>query len=323
MGASAAKAVDHAAKLPGPLAVVWGGPGRRRLVALLLAAVGLIAAGQWAWRKWGEAAAHGRDFQVAPSRIEVTPQPDWIRAEVKTEALEQASIQMLNLRDPQLVERVQRAFSMHPWVAKVTSVRKRFPAQVTVELEYRRPVAMVEVVKAGGQPALVFLDADSVLLPDEDFRPPENLAEKDALLFSAQIAKRYLRIHSPAASPAGRMVGSPWGSEAIAGAAKLAGVWGDQWQSLGLYRILVAADQNALPLYELQTENQTHVVWGHAPGAETKDEPLARDKIVWLRQYVVQKGPLDKSAKGIELDLRQKDGKPPEHTAREGRKATR
>ena len=82
-------------------------------------------------------------------------------------------------------------------------VEKRTPAHVSVELEYRRPVAAVEVVQ-GGKPGLVFIDVSSALLPSDDF--------------AALQAQDYLRIAGGRETTAS-VYGSPWGSPRIAGAA--------------------------------------------------------------------------------------------------------
>lgn len=59
----------------------------------------------------------------------------------------------LSLLDPKLCKTVGDAFASHPWVARVISVRQSFPAEVVVELEFRRPVAMVQV-KGGESPSM-------------------------------------------------------------------------------------------------------------------------------------------------------------------------
>jgi hypothetical protein len=283
-----------------------GGPFGALLRWLIAAAViiGLIVAGwSYAWRIWGEPGTTSKDFVVMPENISITPPPTWIHADVKAEATKSGSLSSLPLRDPQLVDKVSRAFAAHSWVASVKKVSKHYPARIEVELEYRRPVAMVEVTWQG-EPKLYFIDAASVLLPSEDF-------EKEV----EQKAPHFLRIFAGDVSPTGRAFGTPWGSEKIAGAALLAQAWQDHWQQLGLYRLLVTDDANAKPMYWLATKSGTRVLWGHAPGSEAKEEQTPREKIAWLEQYVARHGPLDKSAADADLDLRTPTGKAPQ-TAR-------
>ena len=284
-----------------PLQAMFGGHGKRLLAAvtlLVLLGVGLTQA----WNRWGKPATAGDDYVVTPAKISITPQPAWIHADVKAEVVRDGSLSRLDLRDRKLLETVSQAFAMHSWVAKVRQVRKRFPAHVTVELEYRKPVAMVEV-ELRGRPGLLFIDASSILLPSEDF--------------AANQTKDYLRVSAGNAAPAG-VYGTLWGSDKIAGAARLAAAWGDRWKPLGLYRIVITSDPNAQPVYELHTKTGTRVVWGRAPGAEVSpgpsNEPSPEQKISHLLQLAAESGSLDKHAAAhgsAPIDLRQVAALPP------------
>src|SRR6187431_927120 len=87
--------------------------------AILLAFVGGAV---YAWQRWGAAALASEDYVVTPQQIHVTPQPAWIHADVKAEALRSAAITQVSLRDRHLVEQLAGAFGLHPWVAKVVRV---------------------------------------------------------------------------------------------------------------------------------------------------------------------------------------------------------
>ncbi len=172
--------------------------------------VGAALAGfLYAWQRWGEPGLNPADYTVTLDRLIVTPQPAWIHADVKAEVIRSAGAAQLNLRDPKLVEELATAFALHPWVAKVIRVQKHYPAQVEVELEYRRPVAAVEVASQN-EAGLLFIDAHGVLLPSADFAQGQ--------------AKDFLRIAAGNETPAS-VYGTPWGSERIAGAARVAAAW--------------------------------------------------------------------------------------------------
>ncbi len=288
----------------------WRSTAGKGVVGVAFVAL-LLAGWSYAWRTWGEPTATGEEYTVTPEKIELNPAPDWIQADIKSEVVRAGGLSSLPLRDPQLVDKVSRAFAMHNWIAKVQRVTKSYPAKVVVEVEYRRPVAMVEVTWHG-EPKLYFIDAESVLLPSEDF-------EREI----EQKVPHYLRITAGDVAPAGRSYGLPWGNDRIAGAAKIADHWQNQWKPLGLYRILISIDPNAQPLYELATAKGTKVLWGHAPGSETPGEQTAREKVVWLEQYVAKHGPLDKSATQDQIDLRTTSGKAPPQTARKNGPAKR
>jgi hypothetical protein len=242
-----------------------------------------------AWQEWGAPATLSHDYVVTPDRIAITPLPTWIHADVKAEVVQAANLNRLELRDAKLVEEVSRAFALHAWVAKVGRVEKRFPAQVHVELEYRRPVAAVEVTDRG-KPGLLFVDDQGVLLPSADF--------------ASNQGQDYLRIAVGNSSPAG--YGMPWGDDGqrVAGAARIAAAWGDRFHAADLYRIVVNEDAGGQLTYELRTPGETRVVWGAAPGREATAEPSAEQKIAALLAHIADKGPLDRPAGDRLIDLR-------------------
>jgi hypothetical protein len=273
---------------------------------LAAAVVGAALAGLlYAWQRWGEPNLSPDEFTVTQNQIVVTAQPGWIHADVKAEVLRTAGKAQWNLRDPKLVEEMAAAFALHPWVAKVVQVRKRYPARVDVELEYRRPVAAVEV-SSNNEPGLLFVDAAGVLLPSADFAPGQ--------------AKDFLRIAAGKETPAG-VYGTAWGSERVAGAARIAAAWEGggaedrgqstedselkRWQKLKLYRIVPLQASSGDITYELRTQEGARIVWGAAPGSESAGEPSPEEKMTLLEHYVADKGPLDRENGPTSIDLRQ------------------
>ena len=274
---------------------------------LAAAVVGAALAGLlYAWQRWGEPHLSPEEYAVTLDQIIVTPQPAWIHADVKAEVLRTTAAARLNLRDPKLVEEVAAAFALHPWVAKVVSVRKRYPARVDVELEYRRAVAAVEV-SSKNEPGLLFVDAAGILLPSADFAPGQ--------------AKDFLRIAAGKETPAG-VYGTAWGSERVAGAARIAAAWEGigqesgvrgqesadelkRWQKLKLYRIVPLQSPSGLVTYELRTKADARIVWGAAPGSESDGESTPEQKMALLEHYVADKGPLDRENGPAAIDLRQ------------------
>jgi hypothetical protein len=206
-------------------------------------------------------------YTIDPRTIEVTEQPKWIRSDVKAEVLRDGSLdQPLNLLDDSLPERVSKAFTLHPWVAQVTSVRKRAGKGLEVELLYRRPVCMVEV--PGG---LYPVDADGVLLPTADFTP--------------QDASHYPRLTGIQTVTEGP-VGTRWQDACVQGAAQIAALLADDWAALGLARIsplaggpAAAGDELSFVLY---SQSGASIVWGAATSAGDS-EPTGEDKLARLK----------------------------------------
>jgi hypothetical protein len=263
-------------------------PQNRGLVMTAIVIAAAIGASVYAWGRWGAPLTAAGDFVVTPERMTVTPQPTWIGTNVKAEVVRAAALTRLDLRDPRLVGQVAQAFALHPWVAKVVRVEKRFPPWVQVELEYRRPVLVIKLDSQGEKDLLV-VDEQSMLLPSGDFAPTA--------------ARSYLRIMAAGETPAG-VYGTPWGSQRIAGAARLAAAWGKRWQPPGLYWIVASRGRSGELAYELRTQDdKVRVIWGSLPGRETTDEPSAEQKIAALERYVHDKGALNKVEEPTVIDL--------------------
>lgn len=283
-----------------PPAPAPSGPSAAAVVSLLFskqyrAVVGsllLLFACWWgfqeAWRRWGESSLASEPYQVTPQQIVVTSQPPWIEGDVKAEAIRDGSLSKMDLRDRTLLERIRRAFAVHNWVAEVKQVRKSYPANVEIDLVYRKPVASVEV-SYRGRPELLLIDEQGVLLPS----PSE--------AFAARNLPEMLRIDAGDTAPAGPY-GTDWGSPRVTAAARIAAAWRDQWKLVGLYRIVVTEDTNGRLGYEVQTRNGGRMIWGNPPGHETAGEPPPADKIA-RAIAAQQQGQLKDDADAPPVDL--------------------
>lgn len=265
----------------------------------LLVLVILFGAGfGYAWQRWGGLVRNHPRYAIVAEQLETTPQPDWIQADVKHDVLREGNLSTLSLLDPQVTVKVAREFGLHSWVAEVRRVRKEYPSRIVVDLEYRRPVAMVEVM-TNGQRGLLPVDAKGVLLPPQDF--------------SAEQTREYLRISVGETLPAGS-AGTSWGDPDVAAAAAIAAVLGDAWRAVRLYRISIL---NPAPAtrgrvndrqFTLVTRDGVQIVWGHAPGLESGQEARAADKVARLTRFAEQRGGLTPSSTERTIDLRDAGG---------------
>jgi hypothetical protein len=261
-------------------------PQNRGWVTTTAVLIASIVAFVVAWQKWGPQSLEGDDYLVTADKIVVTPQPDWIHSNVKADCAQSLAGLRLALLEPDLVEKVASAFAMHPWVAKVVRVEKRYPAQVHVALEYRRPVLAVKL-DAPGDEGLLFLDEQAVLLPSADFEPSQ--------------ARNFLRIAAAGETPNG-VYGVPWNSERIAGAAALADCLETKWQPLGLYWITATRIGSGALIYELRSQDdKLRLTWGHSPGHETPGEASPAQKLATLDKLKRDNTPAESKT----IDLRQ------------------
>lgn len=243
-------------------------------VAVVLAS---LAAAALLWSRIGDVVIWRDDAILRPEMVELQGVAPWVKSDIKTEALRTASLDGgLPIGDPELPNRLARAFDTHPWVKQVVSVKPRHPAAAVVEVLCREPVAMVSV--KGG---LLAVDAEGVVLPSGDFTP--------------EAAAEYPRVTGIESSPQGPE-GSAWGDTAVEEAAAVAVVIGPEWKSLGLVDCRPKAISGARA-WELVGPDGQVILFGSAPSQEREGEPSAASKVARLKS--LQGKPLP--AEGIDL----------------------
>ena len=247
---------------------IWKAISARRVglgaVGVVLAAVGLAA---FVWPRVAERVGWSDDVVLVPEAIELRGQASWVKADIRAEALRDASLDHgLPLHDPELANRLARAFDMHPWVRQVVKVELRHPAAALVEVLCREPAAMVGV--AGG---LLAVDAEGVVLPSADF--------------TAESAAAYPRLAGIESSPQGPE-GARWGDPTVEEGAALAHVIGPEWTKLGMSEcraVTISTADGPRRVWELVGADGRIFVFGAAPGRELEGEPSAAAKIARLR----------------------------------------
>ncbi|MFQ5731492.1 MAG: cell division protein FtsQ/DivIB [Planctomycetaceae bacterium] len=234
--------------------------------------------------------AERKEYRFAIHKIETTPPPPGVPADIVDQVIRQAKIpDDVSLLEADLAENLARAFTAHPWVARVVEVKKSFPARVQVELEYREPVAMVEV--AGG---LFPVDDEGVLLPPKDF--------------STASTRRFPLVRGVQSEPQGP-AGRSWGDAVVRDVARLARHLGPFWKELELASIVIvgrgaAGDGSRDAKFELHTVDGSRILWGRAPGSDHPGELTAEQKIGRLKKYHHDFGRFDKPFGPYEIDIR-------------------
>jgi len=271
--------------------------GRFSTLFALLILIGAFAfAFSFAWKRWGGVVLNHPKFVLDDERLQITPQPTWIKGDVKREVMRDGSLGDLRVLDPQVTVRVARAFGLHTWVTEVKRVRKEHPGRVFVDLEYRRPIAMVEVLTQG-QRGLLPVDRKGILLPPQDF--------------TAEETREYVRIAVGDTLPVGP-VGTPWGDDRVAGAAHIAGDIGERWKSLELTRVAVRPNEvggRRRPeelIYELFTRQGSRIVWGHSVGFERPTEATSVEKIERLVRFFQER--TLRTGETLDIDVQGKSG---------------
>ncbi len=230
------------------------------------------------------------EYLLPAGDIEITQPPHWVPRDLVRQVVENANLpEQLPLLDDNLVQDVAEAFRLNPWVDEVVSVKKSYPAKVCVELNYRRPVAMVEV-KQGQYP----IDEHGVVLPPQDF--------------SVSDTRTYPTITGVVSTPQGP-AGTAWGDKVVEDAATLAAELGPHWKKLGLAAIVCPAGSSDHPkidegVFTLLAKGGSKVLWGHAPGTDHPGELSTKQKLGRLEDYVKRFGGFDRPNGPYQIDIR-------------------
>lgn len=263
---------------------------RRARVLVTLAVVMLLGwSAQAAWR-WAAPTVASRERYLLPGKaITVSPPPEWIVADVRSEVIHSAGLDgRLSILDAEFLETIKRAFALHPWVQSVDRVEKKFPPAVQIELTYRRPVAVIET-------------AQGELLPVDAWG--RHLPAADVLLIRR---KSLPRITGIVGQPP---LGQTWGDARAQGAVEIVNGLTAVWEPLHLDLITPRArpelrGELQFFIYDIVTLGGTRIIWGASPLAGAPGEAGVAEKIGRIERCIEQFGPLNSvKAPGI-VDVR-------------------
>ncbi len=283
--------VANAAVAAGDNPPSWAGAVFRPLrLAKLAVIVGVVALMPYIIQRLPNLAARS-EYRLATKHIRIVPTPERPVPENLLEQVRELGKlpRELSILDETLATKLAAAFSRHPWVARVVKVRKSHPANITVELEYRQPVGMVQV-KGGRFP----IDAAGVVLPPGDF--------------TAADLKRFPTIQGPT-PPASLHPGVAWNEPSLQAAARLAQLLAPTWSKLRLESIIAPSrldsksDASKITL-KLQASGGSQIIWGRAPGTEHPGELTTTQKIGRLEKYLTEFGGFDRPNGPYEVDIR-------------------
>lgn len=271
--------------------------GRRAGVLLVAALVAAVAVAVLLINRLHPDLSARPEYQITAAQIILPTPPRWVPADIRDQVFEKtATSGSLSLLDDTLSERLAAAFHTHPWVLRVIRVRKSWPTKVHVEVEWRRPVAMITGID-GFYP----VDEYGVLLPARDFAPAD--------------LKRYPIVENVFSVPLGR-VGEAWGDPVVNEATALAAALlepadesSSWWSRLNLAAI-VAPRSNSLTTpvddleFELRTSGGSAVIWGRGPGSLHPAELSTSRKLERLAEFTERFGTLDDAHGPWQLDIR-------------------
>ncbi len=271
--------LDHLARLS--LIKLLVNPVTMMLVVTIVAIV--------LWNRYHERLQVPANRTITRNMLHLNESPAWIKSDISEAAIRDSRLDEVQLDRPDAIERVAASLAVQPWVKAVHRITKS-ASGIHAELQYRRPVAIVEI----GEDHLVPVDDEAVVLDGQEF------SEKEV--------SRYWRVSMPRPLTNGLATGRLWDDLRVSDAVLIATAWQDIPDKLGLFRIVNRSyptrDRLRLRDYELWTRSGTIVVWGNPPGYEIAGEASAPQKIEAIRKFIQTQGPLEAITTRY-LDVRQ------------------
>lgn len=212
------------------------------------------------------------EYRLATSQIQIPEPPRWVPSTLLDQIIQDGGLpDEVSILDEGLAEKIAAAFEQHPWITGKVGVEITMPARIEVTCEFRRPVAMVEVLDG-----FYAVDDAGVLLPPRDF-PASDI---DA----------YPRIVGMSTTPLSS-VGTPWGDARVIGASRIAVALTPWWKEWNLRAIVVPERQTAEQMYDdlefvLTTKGGSRIIWGRPPGNEHPLEIADEEKIKRLKKFL-------------------------------------
>ncbi len=250
--------------------------------ALLFAVLMLVVLGYFGWYYYGADHLDHAFYSLRLEKVKVTPQPEWIRANVAEEVYNKNRLDRISLLDPRATAAIAQAFETHHWIKTTTRVSKSVGNNVLVDVVYRRPMAMIHVEYANpksGETEEGFLPIDS----EGTILPPDDLKDK---------VRKYFIVYAQNARLAGD-IGMPYGDARIMEALSLCEYLEQYREEYGLEVIEIQQDSltsgpSPWSLSAFTRDKRRKIIWGHAPKLEDRGELPAEEKLkqllAWLKQ---------------------------------------
>ncbi len=256
-------------------------PRRRGLIYLVAGTVTVCAGVVLSVHAMYRQVRRHPDFHVDPLAVELVEVPTWVPNELESELQHDHGLppKPLSIFTPEVERALAERYAANPWVAGVEAVRRVYPGQIEIELELRRPAALI--VLGDGQ--AVPIDKMGVRLPDLPLEDPRLRS-----LWLPQI--QGVLVPPPA-------VGRPWKDRAVReGVALVEAVRPHYLKFLSRTVRFTAIDVSNVggrvkPFdseLAFLTSDRVLVEWGRSPASPQPDPLTFEEKLRRLRNVLVE-----------------------------------
>lgn len=255
------------------------GKGGWALTSTVLVFTAVVIISAFLWQEYREELVSQSQFRLKAENLNlVTPQPKWIRSDVKQNAITRGRLHDALILDHDLGLRIQKSFLGSPWVKDVLLVNKSSARHsgINVSLAYREPVAMVIVdgpkYNMPTPEGLIPVDVEGFPLPGNEF--DQNEANSS-----------YPKISNIRSDPVGGD-GQIWGDQLVVHAAQIAKLLRDRWKELGFRKLIAPnSDSGAHGLFLIEAHDGREIIWGSPPNQEVSDEAHFSVKLARLKEF--------------------------------------
>ena len=258
------------------------------------ASIGAIVGSMLLWNKYSSDLFSDRYFHADESNLVCSEQPNWIVGDLKYDILESNQLLQVDLLDVELVPKLTDAFANNSWVSKVNRIRK-MSSGVEIDLQFRRPVALVEV-------------RNNQLLPID-----QQAHVLDSLSLSKEYARRCWRIYVAQPAAVSILNGQSWEDRRITDAAILADALFELREQLDLTHILQMTSSHQYEIARgslvLSKPGGAQIIWGASPNYQVEGEATFDEKLSAIQDWIKQNGTFDTFSKSnpnknLVLDVR-------------------
>lgn len=267
---------------------------------LFLLATGTVIVGAIVlWGQQRNKIVDQNEFRLTADKIQITPQPVWVEADLKNVVLEQVGTDP-SILDPTLVPNTADVIHSVGYIERVNQIDKS-KLGLSIDVVYRRPVAAVElseVTMPGGWPkanrgkqVLLPVDQNGVVMPEK---------------IATSVAMPLINVIYPG-NFSDLKTWSGWPDERVKDAAAIGSLFADNVASIGIDRIVTQRkpddkDDPNKP-FILWSDFGAHIIWGNAPGKEAEHEVNAAIKKQLVHQLIQEHGPLNGMSQ-VQIDIR-------------------
>ncbi len=248
-------------------------------------------------RKVYECYADDERYQLNLDLLEVMANPDWLSG-TELEPVIRGSVKLTgntNIFDKTLVSRALEHYEGNPWIARVDSIQKRYPNELVVKLEIRKPIVAVEIKRSKNRALYYLVDNQTVRLPGEYARVPSLAMTLPVIIGVTTVPP-----------PAGQAWPDPGLSDAIALATTLEDY--QVYGKLDVAQIDVSNSNGRVNKKESEitiwTKDRVAIQWGRSPATAKFGEIPVEEKIKNLN-YVLGIAPRLKGIKYVKIQFQQ------------------